>query len=127
MPERIGFVGLGIMGGPMARNLMRAGRELVLHNRTRRKAEELAAEGEAEVADSPAEVARECRVTVTMLPGPPEVEEVVAGEGGLLESAREGSLIVDMSTSSTHRRSGRSSPGRKACSRASAKARSWWI
>jgi 2-hydroxy-3-oxopropionate reductase len=84
----------------MARNLMRAGRELVLHNRTRRKAEELAAEGEAEVADSPAEVARECRVTVTMLPGPPEVEEVVAGEGGLLESAREGSLIVDMSTSS---------------------------
>jgi 2-hydroxy-3-oxopropionate reductase len=100
MPERIGFVGLGIMGGPMARNLMRAGRELVLHNRTRRKAEELAAEGEAEVADSPAEVARECRVTVTMLPGPPEVEEVVAGEGGLLESAREGSLIVDMSTSS---------------------------
>jgi 2-hydroxy-3-oxopropionate reductase len=100
MPERIGFVGLGIMGGPMARNLMRAGRELVLHNRTRRKAEELAAEGEAEVADSPAEVARECRVTVTMLPGPPEVEEVVAGEGGLLESAREDSLIVDMSTPS---------------------------
>ena len=88
------------MGGPMVSNLMRAGHELVLHNRTRRKAEELAAEGEAEVADSPAEVARECRVTVTMLPGPPEVEEVVAGEGGLLESAREGSLIVDMSTSS---------------------------
>jgi 2-hydroxy-3-oxopropionate reductase len=100
MPERIGFVGLGIMGGPMVSNLMRAGHELVLHNRTRRKAEELAAEGEAEVADSLAEVARKCHVTLTMLPGPPEVWEVVAGEGGLLENAREGSLIVDMSTSS---------------------------
>jgi 2-hydroxy-3-oxopropionate reductase len=100
MPERIGFVGLGIMGGPMVSNLMRAGHELVLHNRTRRKAEELAAEGEAEVADSPAEVARKCHVTITMLPGPPEVREVVAGEGGLLENAREGSLLVDMSTSS---------------------------
>ena len=53
MPDRVGFVGLGIMGGPMARNLVRAGHELVLHNRTRRKAEELAAEGGAEVADSP--------------------------------------------------------------------------
>jgi 2-hydroxy-3-oxopropionate reductase len=100
MPERIGFVGLGIMGGPMVSNLMRAGHELMLHNRTRRKAEELAAEGEAEVADSLAEVARKCHVTLTMLPSPPEVREVVAGEGGLLENAREGSLIVDMSTSS---------------------------
>jgi len=88
MPERIGFVGLGIMGGPMVSNLMRAGHELVLHNRTRRKAEELAAEGEAEVADSLAEVARKCHVTLTMLPGPPEVREVVAGEGSLLENAR---------------------------------------
>ena len=88
------------MGGPMARNLVRAGHELVLHNRTRRKAEELAAEGGAEVADSPAEVARKGAVTITMLPGPPEVEEAVTGETGLLEGAAEGSLIVDMSTSS---------------------------
>jgi 2-hydroxy-3-oxopropionate reductase len=100
MPDRVGFVGLGIMGGPMARNLVRAGHELVLHNRTRRKAEELAAEGGAEVADSPAEVARKGAVTITMLPGPPEVEEAVTGETGLLEGAAEGSLIVDMSTSS---------------------------
>jgi 2-hydroxy-3-oxopropionate reductase len=98
--ERIGFVGLGIMGKPMARNLMQAGHELVLHNRARRKAEELAAEGGAEVADSPTEVARKSDITITMLPGPPEVEEVVTGEGGLLENAREGSLVVDMSTSS---------------------------
>jgi 2-hydroxy-3-oxopropionate reductase len=100
MPERIGFVGLGIMGEPMARNPMGAGRELVLYNRTRRRAEELAAEGGAEVADSPAEVARKSDITITMLPGPPEVEEVVTGEDGLLENAREGSLAVDMSTSS---------------------------
>jgi 2-hydroxy-3-oxopropionate reductase len=72
----------------------------VLHNRTRRKAEELAAEGGAEVADSPAEVARKGAVTITMLPGPPEVEEAVTGETGLLEGAAEGSLIVDMSISS---------------------------
>jgi 2-hydroxy-3-oxopropionate reductase len=84
----------------MARNLVRAGHELVLHNRTRRKAEELAAEGGAEVADSPAEVARKGAVTITMLPGPPEVEEAVTGETGLLEGAAEGSLIVDMTTSS---------------------------
>jgi 2-hydroxy-3-oxopropionate reductase len=97
MTERVGFVGLGIMGRPMARNLMQAGHELVLYNRTRSKAEELAKEGGAEVAESPSEVARRSGVIFTMLPGPPEVEEVVAG---LLEEAGEGSLIVDMSTSS---------------------------
>jgi 2-hydroxy-3-oxopropionate reductase len=100
MPEKIGFVGLGIMGGPMARNLMRAGYELVLYNRTRSKAEELAAEVGAKVAEIPKEVARSSGVIFTMLPGPPEVEEVVAGEDGLLEGAGEGSLIIDMSTSS---------------------------
>ena len=100
MPERVGFVGLGIMGKPMARNLMEAGYDLVLYNRTRSKAEELAAGGAAEVAASPQQVARECGVIFTMLPGPPEVEEIVAGEDGLLEGAAEGSLIVDTSTSS---------------------------
>ncbi len=100
MPERVGFVGLGIMGAPMARNLMEASHELVLYNRTRSKAEELAAGGAAEVAASPQQVARECGVIFTMLPGPPEVEELVAGEDGLLEGAAEGSLIVDTSTSS---------------------------
>jgi 2-hydroxy-3-oxopropionate reductase len=93
MPEKVGFVGLGIMGRPMARNLMEAGYELVLYNRTRSKAEELAGGG-AEVATSPEQVARKSRVIFTMLPGPPEVEEIVAGEGGLLEGAGEGSLIV---------------------------------
>jgi len=100
MNGRVGFVGLGLMGAPMARNLMEAGHELVLYNRTSDKAEELAKAGEARVADSPREVARESAITITMLPGPPEVEEVIAGERGLLEGAREGSLLVDMSTSS---------------------------
>jgi 2-hydroxy-3-oxopropionate reductase len=86
-------------GRPMARNLMEAGYELVLYNRTRSKAEELAGGG-AEVATSPEQVARKSRVIFTMLPGPPEVEEIVAGEDGLLEGAGEGSLIVDTSTSS---------------------------
>ena len=79
--------------------VMEAGYELVLYNRTRSKAEELAGGG-AEVATSPEQVARKSRVIFTMLPGPPEVEEIVAGEGGLLEGAGEGSLIVDTSTSS---------------------------
>ncbi len=96
MTEKVGFVGLGIMGWPMARNLMEAGYELVLYNRTRSKAEELG----AEVATSPQEVAERSGVIFTMLPGPPEVEEVVAGEDGLLQGACEGSLIVDTSTSS---------------------------
>ena len=100
MPERVGFVGLGIMGMPMARNLMEAGYGLVLHNRTRQKAEELANAGRAEVADSPAEVARNSEVVITMLPGPPDVAEVLAGEEGLLDGAGEGSLFIDMSTSS---------------------------
>jgi 2-hydroxy-3-oxopropionate reductase len=97
--ERVGFVELGIMGAAMAGNLLEAGHELVVHNRSRTKAERLAQQG-ASVADSPSEVAEGSAIIITMLPGPPQVEEVVAGEGGLLEGAGEGSLIVDMSTSS---------------------------
>lgn len=99
MIEKVGFVGIGIMGRPMARNLARAGYDLVVYNRSREKAGELAGEG-VEVASSPREVAGRSGAIITMLPGPPEVEEVVSGEDGLLEGAGEGSLIVDMSTSS---------------------------
>ena len=99
MADKVGFVGLGIMGRPMARNLMRAGHDLVVFNRSREKVEALEHEG-AEAADSPSEVAQKCSVVITMLPGPPEVESVVAGENGLLAGAREGTLLVDMSTSS---------------------------
>ena len=90
---------MGIMGAAMAGNLLEAEHELVVHNRTRTKAERLISYG-ARVADSPRELAEVSDIIITMLPGPPEVEEVVAGEGGLLEGAAEGSLIVEMSTSS---------------------------
>ena len=100
MSERIGFVGLGIMGAPMARNLMDAGYKLVLFNRTRRKAELLARDNPAEVADTIEELARRSDVVITMLPGPPEVEAVYAGDGGLLDGMGSGTLLVDMSTSS---------------------------
>jgi 2-hydroxy-3-oxopropionate reductase len=99
MAERVGFIGLGIMGKPMAKNLMDAGYDLTVHNRSPQKAQELGEQG-ATVAESPKEIARNSDIIVTMLPGPPEVREIVAGEGGLLENSREGSLIVDMSTSS---------------------------
>jgi 2-hydroxy-3-oxopropionate reductase len=99
--EKVGFVGLGIMGAPMAANLLEAGHDLVVHNRTRTKAEQLMQYG-ALVADSPREVAELSDISITMLPGPFQVEEVVARADGLLEGAKEGSLIVDMSTSSPH-------------------------
>jgi 2-hydroxy-3-oxopropionate reductase len=98
MAEKIGFIGLGIMGRPMAKNLMKAGYELVLHNRSPEKAEELAEEGNATAAGSPMEVAEVCDIVITMLPDSPDVEAVVAGEGGVLEGIRDGALLVDMST-----------------------------
>jgi 2-hydroxy-3-oxopropionate reductase len=93
-------VGLGIMGLPMARNLARAGLDLTVFNRTSGKAEELAEETAAAIAYHLTELASRCDVVITMLPGPPEVEAVIAGEGGLLESMGRGTLLVDMSTSS---------------------------
>jgi 2-hydroxy-3-oxopropionate reductase len=101
MAEKVGFIGIGIMGRPMAKNLIEAGYELVLHNRTQQKAEELAKEAGAEVAGSPKEVARQSNIIITMLPDSPEVESVVAGEEGVLEGIREGALLIDMSTIST--------------------------
>jgi 2-hydroxy-3-oxopropionate reductase len=98
MAEKIGFIGLGIMGRPMAKNLMEAGYELVLHNRSPEKAEELAEEGNAIAAGSPMEVAEACDIVITMLPDSPDVEAVVAGEGGVLEGIRDRALLVDMST-----------------------------
>jgi 2-hydroxy-3-oxopropionate reductase len=93
-------VGLGIMGLPMARNLADAGLELTAFNRTASKAEGLAEGSPAEVAYGLEELARRSDVVITMLPGPPEVEAVVAGEGGLLDFMGRGALLVDMSTSS---------------------------
>ncbi len=97
MADTVGFIGLGIMGKPMAKNLMDAGHELVVFNRTREKAEELAGDG-ATVAGSPREVAERSDVVITMLPDSPQVEEVLTGEDGVLEGIKEGALVVDMST-----------------------------
>jgi 2-hydroxy-3-oxopropionate reductase len=98
MAEKVGFIGLGIMGGPMAKNLMEASKELVLYNRTREKADELAKDGNADVAKSPREVAEGSDIIVTMLPDSPQVREVLTGEDGVLEGLKEGALVVDMST-----------------------------
>jgi 2-hydroxy-3-oxopropionate reductase len=97
MAERVGFIGLGIMGKPMAKNLMDSGFELAVHNRSPEKAEELGAQG-ATVAASPREVAEDSDVIITMLPDSPQVREVVTGEDGVLEGIDEGSLLIDMST-----------------------------
>jgi 2-hydroxy-3-oxopropionate reductase len=95
MADTVGFVGLGIMGKPMAENLVEAGYDLVVYNRTREKAEEL--EG-VQVAGSPREVAENSDIIITMLPDSPQVEEVLAGEDGVFEGIKDGALIVDMST-----------------------------
>jgi 2-hydroxy-3-oxopropionate reductase len=95
--ERIGFIGLGVMGRPMARNLLGAGFELVVHSRSPDPVEELVAAG-AGRAESPREVAAESEVIVTMLPDTPDVELVLFGERGAIDAAAVGSLVIDMST-----------------------------
>jgi 2-hydroxy-3-oxopropionate reductase len=95
--DRVGFIGLGVMGKPMARNLMQAGHQLVLYSRTRASVDEVAADG-ATAAGSPREVAEQAGVTVLMLPDSPQVRQVLEGEDGLMAGATDGSLIVDMST-----------------------------
>ena len=95
--ESIGFVGTGIMGAPMARNLAKAGFQVTAYNRTAAKAEALREHGVA-VAGSLAEVARSASVVITMVPDTPDALAVVEGEGGLAEAMAPGSALVDMST-----------------------------
>jgi 3-hydroxyisobutyrate dehydrogenase len=97
-PERVAFLGLGIMGRPMAANLVRAGFEVTVWNRTRERAEEFASEHGAEVADTPAEAAARAGAAITMVPDTPEVESVLLGEDGVAEGMAEGGLCIDMST-----------------------------
>ena len=94
---KTGFIGLGIMGKPMAGNLLRAGYQLVVCNRSQGVVQELVAAG-AEAASSPREVGARCGVIVTMLPNSPHVKEVVLGPNGILEGAKPGTVIVDMSS-----------------------------
>ena len=94
---KIGFIGLGIMGLPMAKNLLKASYSLIVHNRSRQPVRELVAAG-AEEAFSSKEVAQKGQVIITMLPDSPDVESVAWGSGGLIEGVSEGDIYVDMST-----------------------------
>jgi len=95
--QRIGFIGLGLMGKPMARNLMKAGFPLTIYARHPENVQELVSEG-ATLVSSSRTVGAASDVVITMLPNSPEVEEVVFGEMGVLASARPGTIIIDMST-----------------------------
>jgi 2-hydroxy-3-oxopropionate reductase len=95
--DRIGFVGLGLMGKPMALNLLKKGFSLTVHNRSQAPVDALVAAG-ATGASSPAEVAASSDVIITMVPDSPDVRLVVEGPNGVFETVREGSIIVDMST-----------------------------
>lgn len=95
--ERIGFIGMGIMGSPMAVNLLKAGFAVTVHTRTRSKAES-AIDAGARWADSCAEAATDADVVITCVTDTPDVEQVLLGDGGVIESARPGLICVDMST-----------------------------
>jgi 3-hydroxyisobutyrate dehydrogenase len=95
--ERIGFIGTGIMGKPMAGNLLKAGYSVTVHNRTKAKVEELLSKG-ATWADSPAEVTKDSDVVITCVPDTPDVKQVLLGENGVIDAARDGLICVDMST-----------------------------
>jgi 2-hydroxy-3-oxopropionate reductase len=95
--ETVGFIGLGLMGKPMALNVIKAGFPLVVHSRSRGPVETLAQAG-ARVAGSPAEVAREATVVITMVPDSPDVELVLAGPNGVFEGVRKGTVLIDMSS-----------------------------
>jgi 3-hydroxyisobutyrate dehydrogenase-like beta-hydroxyacid dehydrogenase len=95
--QHIGFIGLGLMGQPMARKLHAAGAAMVVHNRSPAAMLRLHALGMAQAA-SPAELARACDSVVLMLTDTPAVEQVIAGPGGVLETLRAGALLIDMGT-----------------------------
>lgn len=97
MSLKIGYIGLGLMGKPMARNILKAGFDLTVHNRSRESVRELVGEG-AHEAYSPKEVAQQVDVVFTNLPDSPDVELVALGEEGIFEGAHRGLIFVDNST-----------------------------
>lgn len=94
---KVGYIGLGIMGKSMARNILKAGFPIVVHNRSRGSVNELVNEG-ARGASSPEEVARQVDVVFTNLPDSPDVEQVALGDGGIIQAARPGLVFIDNST-----------------------------
>ena len=95
--ERIGFIGTGIMGAPMAMNLLKAGHPLTVHTRTKSKADRLLAEG-AVWKDTPTDLAAESDVVITCVPDTPDVRQVLLGDNGVIKSAKPGLICIDMST-----------------------------
>jgi len=93
----IGFIGLGVMGKPMAKNLIKGGYTLVGHNRSRRSVDELTAAGAA-AASSPADVARQAPIVITMLPDTSDVEAVLTGPDGVISALRRDAVVIDMSS-----------------------------
>ncbi len=94
---KVGYIGLGIMGKSIARNILKAGHPLVVHNRSQGTVQELLAEG-AQMAGSPAEVAAQVDIVFTNLPDSPDVEAVALGEHGIIEGAHPGLIFIDNST-----------------------------
>jgi 2-hydroxy-3-oxopropionate reductase len=97
MSTRVGFMGLGIMGRPMASNLLKAGFCVVAHTRTRSKVDALVALG-AEAGSSPRDVATRSDIVITMVPDTPDVRHVMLGADGVIEGAHDGLVAIDMST-----------------------------
>src|SRR5438105_4389686 len=95
--EIVGFIGLGIMGRPMALNLIKAGYKLVVTSRSQGPIDALAAAG-AKAVKTPADVAKEADVIITMVPDTPDVELVIRGKKGVLDGLKRGAIVVDMST-----------------------------
>jgi 3-hydroxyisobutyrate dehydrogenase len=95
--DTVGFIGMGIMGKGMVRNLAKADHRPLVWNRTRSRVDDLVSEG-FEVAEDPAALAAACDVVITCVSDTPDVEEVVLGERGVLEGVKKGSLVIDMST-----------------------------
>jgi 2-hydroxy-3-oxopropionate reductase len=97
MSETVGFIGLGVMGRPMAKHILEKGYEVVAHNRSRPAVDELVAAG-AKAADTPAAVAKRSTIVITMVPDTPDVESVLLGRDGVVEGLQAGAVVIDMSS-----------------------------
>ena len=95
--KKIGFIGLGVMGKPMSLNLLKSGYLLMVYDINREAVKQLVSQG-AEQGNSPKHVAENCEIIITMLPNSPQVEEVILGENGVLEGAKKGTIVIDMSS-----------------------------
>jgi 2-hydroxy-3-oxopropionate reductase len=97
MSQQIGFIGLGVMGRPMAKHLLAKGHALVVLNRSRPAMDDLVAAG-ARAGSTPADIARQSDIVITMVPDTPDVEKVVAGNEGVVDGLKRGAIVIDMSS-----------------------------